>query len=902
MVRLGLVVALVAVIALGGSPAHAFDRARPMGLYTAAGGSSLAMLDSRIEITVRGPIVETVVVQRFRNTSDRATEATYIFPMPADAAISAMAMRVGTRTISAAIEGRDAALRRYEAAVAAGAAAALLDQERPDVFTQTVSAIPAKGTVEVTLRYDSLARYEAGTWELVVPMVVAPRYVPGAASGRATSGSGRAPDTDRTPDASRVTPAASPGAGGSTAVAIHFVDEPSEVKSPTHELGGTHGDATFSDPHSDHDAIVRWRAPAASAGWVERDGDAGFAAVVVEAPAPAPRSAQLRVILAIDRAATTRGDGNAVEHPLVRALLGSLGRADLVRVIGSDAFAWNTPDDTRKALDRAWATPAGAFDLTRVLEGARPEGAAVVLISDGLVADDPAAIAAARRLGVPIHVIGIGPAPARATLSQLAAATGGTLRYAVAGDDMVALARAALADVASPPAPLTVNWGTLAASDVEPAVLPRLGAGQAMVVLARVKRVQAANARVRGELFAFEALSPARALDGATTPRGPLARRWARERLGDLLAGKHDRVAVTSHALAYGLVSPYTSLVAIGSDVIVQGGVKHSVAVPVSLPAGMQWHAVKQAIDVDTSVRPAPEPSPVADGRAAPRPPAAAAPPPPPPAPTTQRPSAPAGKRPPAHRTDDDDGEDDDARATRKPSKPAPDDDRRDKKSAPRKAKAPADAPKPEATRRPPSPSATADTKAAPPLTDEELGKLAEQEAKTEVITVTGSLVGRKETNAPSPVSVVDREASEEISVTEGASSGRALRLTAALGGGLAFDHGARGLLALDVRIETNRLTRFGAEAALWLVGGVDPEGRALVTVARSGLARWFELGLGAGIQFGNGTGLAGSLRLRQNTPLAGLAGYLRYDAGVLLTRPSLEAEHAVTLGLELSY
>ena len=62
MVRPGLVVALVAqvamiaVITFGGSPAHAFERARPMGLYPAGGGSPLAMLDSRIEITVRGPI------------------------------------------------------------------------------------------------------------------------------------------------------------------------------------------------------------------------------------------------------------------------------------------------------------------------------------------------------------------------------------------------------------------------------------------------------------------------------------------------------------------------------------------------------------------------------------------------------------------------------------------------------------------------------------------------------------------------------------------------------------------------------------------------------------------------------------------------------------------------------
>jgi outer membrane receptor protein involved in Fe transport len=47
---------------------------------------------------------------------------------------------------------------------------------------------------------------------------------------------------------------------------------------------------------------------------------------------------------------------------------------------------------------------------------------------------------------------------------------------------------------------------------------------------------------------------------------------------------------------------------------------------------------------------------------------------------------------------------------------------------------------------------------AAPGMSDEELARLAEQEAKTEVITVTGSLIGRKEVDSPSPVTVVDRE------------------------------------------------------------------------------------------------------------------------------------------------
>ncbi len=945
MVRLGLVVAL---IALCSATAHAIERARPMGLYPKGTGSpggslayptgnggALAMVESRIDVTVRGPILETVVVQRFRNASANATEATYIFPLPADAAVSAMAIRVGGRTIRAAIEDREAAQQRYEAAVAAGVGAALLDQERPDVFTQAVSAIPPGGVVEVTLRYDAVARFEAGRWQLVVPMVVAPRHVPGTASGRATTGTGRAPDTDRAPDASRVTPAAAPGAGGSTVVTIHFVDEPAELDSPSHELTGRQP-ARLSDPRSDHDAIVRWRAPSAAAGWVERAGEGGFAAVVVEAPAAPPRTAPLRITLALDRAATTRGDGEVVERPLVRALLGALDRPDRVRLIAGEPGTWSAPGDVLAAIERRWSAPAAAFDLTRVLTAARPDGAPIVLISDGLIADDAAAVAAAKRLGVPVHVIGIGPAPARATLNQIAAITGGTVRYAVVGDDVPALARAVLADAGSPPAPLTINWGTLGASEVEPAALPRLGAGQAMLVVARIRRAQPANARTRGAVFAFEALAPARSVDGAVTAHGPLARRWARERLGELLAGPHDRRKVLDLALRYGLVSPYTSLVAVGTEIVVQGGVKHSVAVPVALPAGMQWQAVKQAMTIDAAGGvPATSQAP-----SEPRVPEA-------PAPMVRRPDVVRVPEAPRKDTSREDAEADDraegdvgdsvAQDVRKrahrddatpASKPAParppaPKATRPAEPAPRPTRAPVPgptgtpAPRPTGTTAPTTPAPIAAAPAAPVappaaapapstadavLDDEELARIAAQQAGGEVITVTGSTIdsNRLNTTAPLTLDELSSLGEGEQLVVYGRPR-RALRLTAALGGGLAFDHGTRGLATVTARIETTRRTALGGEAGLWLIDGRGAEARGLLTVGR-GFGRWLELGLGAGVQFGNGTGVASALRLRIQTPVRWLGGYLRYDAAVLLTRPSVEAEHVVTLGLELSY
>ena len=91
--------------------------------------------------------------------------------------------------------------------------AGLLDQERPNIFTQHVANIMPGETVKISISYVETLKYEAGSYEFVFPMVVGPRYIPGRPIGR--QGGGWAPDTTRVPDASRITPpVAKPGTRG----------------------------------------------------------------------------------------------------------------------------------------------------------------------------------------------------------------------------------------------------------------------------------------------------------------------------------------------------------------------------------------------------------------------------------------------------------------------------------------------------------------------------------------------------------------------------------------------------------------------------------------------------------------------------------------------------------------
>ena len=129
---------------------------------------------------VAGYVARVTVKQEFINPSKVPVEAIYSFPLPSDAAVDDMTMTIGTRVVRGQIKRKEEALAIYEAAKAGGQAAALLDQERPNIFTQQVANIMPGAKVVITISYVNLLKYHEGEYEFVFPMVVGPRYIPSA--------------------------------------------------------------------------------------------------------------------------------------------------------------------------------------------------------------------------------------------------------------------------------------------------------------------------------------------------------------------------------------------------------------------------------------------------------------------------------------------------------------------------------------------------------------------------------------------------------------------------------------------------------------------------------------------------------------------------------------------------
>src|SRR5262249_41285223 len=130
-------------------------------LYVAKGGvagtNELPLERSDFDVDVSGSVVGATVTQRFTNTFKQPIEVVYAFPLPQRAAVDAMEMKIGTRTVTASIARREEARAAYEAAVREGRRAALLEQERPNIFTFSVGNIDPGATIDVRLHYFEVA-------------------------------------------------------------------------------------------------------------------------------------------------------------------------------------------------------------------------------------------------------------------------------------------------------------------------------------------------------------------------------------------------------------------------------------------------------------------------------------------------------------------------------------------------------------------------------------------------------------------------------------------------------------------------------------------------------------------------------------------------------------------------
>src|SRR4029077_9267635 len=141
-------------------------------------GGLCPLVHTDVKAEISGPLARVTVEQQFQNSFEQKIEAVYAFPLPADAAVDDMTMHIGDRVVRGKIKPKEEARAIYEAAKQAGHLAGLLDQERPNIFTQAVANIRPGESVKIIIRYVETVKYEDGNYAFSFPMVVGPRYNP----------------------------------------------------------------------------------------------------------------------------------------------------------------------------------------------------------------------------------------------------------------------------------------------------------------------------------------------------------------------------------------------------------------------------------------------------------------------------------------------------------------------------------------------------------------------------------------------------------------------------------------------------------------------------------------------------------------------------------------------------
>ena len=136
----------------------------------------LPLLSTKADVSIAGVIADVKVKQVYKNDGKKPIEAIYTFPASTRAAVYAMKMTIGDRTIVADIREREKARKEYEQAKQEGKTASLLEQQRPNVFQMNVANIMPGDFITVEMSYTELLVPTEGVYEFAYPTVVGPRY------------------------------------------------------------------------------------------------------------------------------------------------------------------------------------------------------------------------------------------------------------------------------------------------------------------------------------------------------------------------------------------------------------------------------------------------------------------------------------------------------------------------------------------------------------------------------------------------------------------------------------------------------------------------------------------------------------------------------------------------------
>jgi Ca-activated chloride channel family protein len=595
---------------------------------------SIPLLHTDAAIDVRGLVASATVTQQYANSSAAPIEAIYVFPLPHGAAVYDMEIRIGNRVIKSVVREREEAKRVYTQAKSEGKRAALLEQERPNIFTASVANIMPGDHIDVRMRYVQPLRWEAGKMRLVFPMVVGPRYIPGTqAVGH--MGTGWALDTNAVPDASRITPfVRNPDSRSGHDISVSVDLDPgfdsAFVQSVSHQVnvrrlsdgrqraelatGATIPNKDFilevQNADSKQPKVSLFLSPAADSG------ETHFLLAAFPPSAPPKQRMPVEMLYMIDVSGSMEGTSIEQARGALLQALDTLMPTDRFGILafssGYGEFAAEplpaTADNLAAARRYVQSLQAGGGTemLPALLHLMRKPQAPgylrhIILLTDGDLGNEEQIFTALHSdLGnARLYTIAIGSEPNLFLATKMAQFGRGTFTHIADNNEIRSQMMRLFETIESPVlTDVKLSFEGVDVAEVYPEHLPDLFAAQPLLVYGRITRGRSGvvhlTARAGDE--PYETTIPFDA--GKASFHPGITTLWARQRVEDLMdrwlqSGQDEiRQNVIAHAIRYHLVTRFTSLVAVEEVVVNPSGQSATAPVPSALPAGWQMEKV----------------------------------------------------------------------------------------------------------------------------------------------------------------------------------------------------------------------------------------------------------------------------------------------------------------------
>ncbi|MBW7972249.1 marine proteobacterial sortase target protein [Bradyrhizobium sp. BR 10289] len=597
-------------------------------------------LGTDVDITVSSPTLRARVTQVFRNPTKDWVEATYVYPLASNGAVDTLKMVVGDRVIVGDIKERHQARIIYEQARRDGQKAALTEQERPNIFTNSVANIGPGETVLVQIEYQEPVHQSGNEYSLRVPLVVAPRYNPAPivqsvefrndGSGWGAANSNPVPDRDRIAPPVRDPAKNAPVNPTSITVRLKAGFALGEVKSQHHTIKtespeSTTRIVTLADGAvpADRDFELTWKPAAEKAPSVglfrEHVGDADYLLAFVTPPSaeqatqkPLPRE----VVFVIDNSGSMGGTSIVQAKASLLYALGRLQPNDRFNVIRFDdtmdvLFPASVPADPAhlgEALGFVNGLQArGGTEMVPAMRAALTDKLGdtnmvrqVVFLTDGAIGNEQQLFETitAMRGRSRVFMVGIGSAPNTYLMTRAAELGRGAFTHIGAVEQVEERMRGLFAKLENPAVTGLSAKFSEAKADITPAIIPDVYRDEPLVLAAKLDKL-AGSLEIKGRV-GDRPWSVTLPLQNAAEGKG-LSKLWARRKIGDaevartlreMTPEESDKV-ILALALDHQIVTRLTSLVAVDKTPSRPEGEPLKLSeLPINLPAGWDFAKV----------------------------------------------------------------------------------------------------------------------------------------------------------------------------------------------------------------------------------------------------------------------------------------------------------------------